>query len=58
MLFHHNIVFCFEFKDTDLFLSVSCVIKWKTMLPLHSDQILLLSFDRYAQVFFITTTCL
>ena len=32
MLFHHSIIFCLEWKY--LFLSVSCVIKWKIMLPL------------------------
>ena len=39
MLFYHNIVLCFERKYTDLFLSESCVIKWKVMLPLNNNQI-------------------
>ena len=37
---------CFLFQTkihTDLFLSVSCVIKWKVMLPLNNNQISLLT---------------
>ena len=34
------ILFCHKI---DLFLSVSCMIKWKVMLPLYNDEMLLLT---------------
>ena len=42
-MFYHNSFLIRTKMHTNFFLSVSCVIKWKIMLPLYNDQISLLT---------------
>ena len=42
-LFYQKIVLFQTKIHADLFLSASCMIKWKVMLPLYNDQISLLT---------------
>ena len=59
MLFYHNIVFCFERKNTQIYFWQYYVwLSEKYASFTSRPNTTISSLGRYTQVFFITTTCL